>query len=196
MNEDQKEFEFIANGMNLNLSKQEGEYAKLDTKKAWEIWQVAKSGKTKEFMLEWDDRKRESEKYVGDLSLFLKAVDTAIDESYSKLDLTSHVVNDKSESLIEQLKNVNKRTILNKIELADNIVGIRWLVCGLKEEDHKRVKSKVRDIVSGLTKGYSKSYDLDILLFKKASSTVLVKDYYGLRLSERILNLVDKCKYA
>lgn len=189
--EEIKDFEFIAHNLGYNITSKLGIYTDDDTQMLRRIWCTARSENPKKLREKWDSLRLKSNQYVGKLQEVIKAAENTIDGCYSNLDLSRFMENEKSTEVIESVKWATKKRMIDTIKNTDKLVGVEYLVCGLKEVDHKRVRAKIRKIIDNLTAPLNSAYCLEITVTKEVSKSLFIKDYHGLRLSSSVLDMVD-----
>lgn len=189
--EEIKDFEFIAHNMGYDITSKLGIYTDDDTQRLHRIWCTARSENPKKLREEWDSLRLKSNQYAGKLQEVIKAAENTIDRCYSNLDLSRFMENEKSAEVIESVKWATKKRMIDTIKNTDKLVGVEYLVCGLKEVDHKKVRAKIRKPIDNLTVPLNSAYCLEITVTKEVSNSLFIKDYHGLRLSSTVLDMVD-----
>lgn len=151
MSDTQVDFEFMVHRRGLSISKTENAYEDGQTAMLWDWWQTAQSNEPRLLLIEWNTRLEESKKWKGKLDVILKACAAVLDEEFTDTSWEQQfMINEQSPSVVEHRKLSVKRNILSGISEMDKLIGVEYLVCGVREENHKRIKKKVRDVLEGL----------------------------------------------
>ena len=142
--------------------------------------------------MEWNTRLEESKKWKGKLDVLLKACTAVLDEEFTDTSWEQQfMINGQSPSVVEHRKLSVKRNILNGVSGVDKLIGVEYLVCGVRGENHKRIKKKVREVLEGLHERARWGYYLESLTQKKASNSCIKISKHGFCFTDRVMNLAE-----
>lgn len=192
MSDTQVDFEFMAHRRGLSTDKTENAYTDDQTAMLWDWWQTAQSNEPRLLLMEWNTRLEESKKWKGRLDVILKACAAALEEEFADTSWEQQfMTNEQSHDVVENRKLSAKRNILKGVSDIDKLIGVEYLVCGVREENHKRIKKKVRDVLEGLHERVRCGYYLESLTQKKASNSCIMIDKHGFCFTDRVMNLAE-----
>lgn len=195
LSETQQDFEFMAYRRGLNLDKRNSAYEDGKTAELWDWWQTAQSTEPRQLMLEWDYRLVNSKEWVNCLPFFLRAVEKVIDTEYEDNEWEEQFkFNEDSPGVIFSINKSNKKLILATIQNVDELIGVEWLVCGVREENHKKIRGKVRKTLENLHERCKYGYLLETLSRKKASNAAVRISTHGLCFTNQVIELARKYK--
>jgi hypothetical protein len=192
MSDTQVDFEFMAHRRGLSIDKTENAYEDGQTAMLWDWWQTAQSNEPRLLLMEWNTRLEESKKWKGKLDVILKACAAVLDEEFTDTSWEQQfMTNEQSPDVVEHRKLSVKRNILRGVSDLDKLIGVEYLVCGVREENHKRIKKKVREVLEGLHERARWGYYLESLTQKKASNSCIKIGKHGFCFTDRVMNLAE-----
>ena len=190
LTKEQEEFEFLANRRGLNLTRRSGTYVNNITAEMWYWWQVVRTNEPRELLDEWNRLLEESKKWKGKLNIFQDACSDCIDSSFMDTSWESQfMVNEQSSLAISLRKDFVKKRALRTLADIDDLVGIEWLVCGLSEENHKRIRAKVRTCISSLGEKPGSGYLLESITQSKVSNAIIKQTKHGLQFTDKVMQI-------
>ena len=99
------------------------------------------------------------------------------------------MVNEQSPSVISGRKDSVKKWALRNLADIDDLVGIEWLVCGLSEENHKRIRAKVRKCINRLGEKPGYGYLLESITQSKVSNAIIKQTKHGLQFTDEVMQI-------
>ena len=190
LTKEQEEFEFLANRRGLNLTRRSGTYVDNITAEMWYWWQVVRTDEPRELLDEWNRLLEESKNWKGKLSVFQDACANCIDSAFVDTSWESQFMgNEQSPLVVSGRKESVKKWVLRTLADVDDLIGVEWLVCGLSEENHKRIRAKVRKCITRLGEKPGYGYLLESITQEKASRAVIKPTKHGFQFTDEVMQI-------
>lgn len=186
----QVEFEFMVHRKGLSTDKTYDSYKDEQTAMLWDWWQTARSNEPRLLLTEWNTRLEDSKKWVGKLDVLLKSCVRVLEEEFADASWEQQfLLNAQSPAVVEHRKLSVQKTILSSVSELDKLIGVEYLVCGVREENHKRIKKKVRTVLESLHEQSRWGYALESLTQKKASNSCIIFSKHGACFTDKVMQI-------